>query len=138
MRECDSCFEKYRVNNHPDKVKPEYDPEHEQAHSKVIDVCVDKGILPLVEWIASLGIKTMHSCQGNPENEWGEFPYIQVEGEILEIHEKIKSASAYLDSITQYSVMYAIGNLTFYKGPKFRTKLLYYWIPDMEKVIGKA
>lgn len=44
-----------------------YGTEHEQAHSALLDVCVDATILDFIEWLNREGVPTMFSCEECPQ-----------------------------------------------------------------------
>ena len=82
-RQCNRCIDQIKKTWPGSRIG--YGNEHPMKHSKVLDTCVDREILPFLEGFNQEVAPTWVSCQGVPalptnHFQWAEQPYVGVSG----------------------------------------------------------
>lgn len=87
--------------------KPVY-TEHKQAHSTMIDACVDASMIKIVEWFNSIGIPTVASCEDWVPDKIPNTPHIYVWKPVEFVREKIVAADPEMERWVSYQARKAM------------------------------
>lgn len=136
-RPCALCLTAI-VQNSGRPVDPDWGTDHRQRHSDIVGVCLDVEIADLVERLHQIGVRTEHSCEGYPDAEDPEHPYIMVANTAEEAHDLISKFLPEINTKTAYSSYYTFGVNEKANGSwrdYYKTKLTFpLGIPNVDKV----